>query len=116
MVLTVRCLAHSDRGTTYRQDHLQSALSRFSTNVDLLHAAADGAPEGIVRVAHFQNGGRGRLDRSWSSPPGAGLTFSVLLRPAVPTPTWGWLPLLAGVALAQAVGADAKLKWPNDVL
>src|SRR5207302_4121878 len=80
------------------------------------HAAADGAPEGIVRVAHFQNGGRGRLDRSWSSPPGAGLTFSVLLRPAAPTPTWGWLPLLAGVAVAQAVGAAAKLKWPNDVL
>jgi BirA family biotin operon repressor/biotin-[acetyl-CoA-carboxylase] ligase len=87
-----------------------------STNVDLLQAAAGGAPAGVVRVAHFQNGGRGRLDRSWSSPPGAGLTFSVLLRPAVPTPTWGWVPLLAGVALAQTVGSDAQLKWPNDVL
>jgi len=50
------------------------------------------------------------------SPPGAGLTFSVLLRPAVPTQTWGWLPLLAGVALAQTIGAAAQLKWPNDVL
>jgi BirA family biotin operon repressor/biotin-[acetyl-CoA-carboxylase] ligase len=34
----------------------------------------------------------------------------------VPTPTWGWVPLLAGVALAQTVGSDAQLKWPNDVL
>jgi len=87
-----------------------------STNLDLLQAAAAGAPEGEVRVAHFQNGGRGRLDRSWSSPPGAGLTFSVLLRPAVATQTWGWMPLLAGVALARTIGDEARLKWPNDVL
>jgi BirA family biotin operon repressor/biotin-[acetyl-CoA-carboxylase] ligase len=87
-----------------------------STNLDLLQAAASDVREGVVRVAHFQNGGRGRLDRAWSSPPGAGLTFSVLLRPAVPMPSWGWLPLLAGVALAQTIGGDASLKWPNDVL
>jgi BirA family biotin operon repressor/biotin-[acetyl-CoA-carboxylase] ligase len=95
-----------------------------STNADLLAAAAEGAAEGLVRVAEYQHGGRGRLDRSWTSPPGAGLTFSVLLRPGVPLANWGWLPLLAGVALADTITADtitaggipARLKWPNDLL
>ena len=67
-------------------------------------------------VAELQTGGRGRLDRSWSSPSRAGLTFSVLLRPTVPVPGWGWLPLLAGLALRRTVGGDAALKWPNDLL
>jgi BirA family biotin operon repressor/biotin-[acetyl-CoA-carboxylase] ligase len=87
-----------------------------STNADLLLAAVAGAPEGTVLAAEYQHGGRGRLDRSWSSPSGAGLTFSMLLRPRVPLMRWGWLPLLAGVALSSAVGADARLKWPNDLL
>ena len=67
-------------------------------------------------VAELQSGGRGRLGRSWVSPAGAGLTFSVLLRPAPPAQTWGWLPLLTGLALARTLGSAARLKWPNDVL
>lgn len=89
-----------------------------STNADLLAAAAD-TPDGAVLVAEHQSSGRGRLDRSWESPPRAGLTFSVLLRPDVPAPAWAWLPLLAGVALCDAVaetGVAAALKWPNDLL
>jgi BirA family biotin operon repressor/biotin-[acetyl-CoA-carboxylase] ligase len=93
-----------------------------STNAEVVVAARDGAGEGLVVVAEAQTAGRGRLDRSWSSPPRAGLTFSVLLRPgpAVPVSRWGWLPLLAGVALARSVaahtGVPARLKWPNDLL
>ena len=92
-----------------------------STNADLLARAAAGEPEGAVLAAEYQNAGRGRLGRSWTSPPRAALTFSVLLRPsAVPRARLGWLPLLAGVAVAAAVRAvaavDAQLKWPNDVL
>ncbi|GAA3392206.1 biotin--[acetyl-CoA-carboxylase] ligase [Cryptosporangium minutisporangium] len=89
-----------------------------STNVDLAAAAVAGAPEGTVLVAEAQDAGRGRIGRSWVSPPGAGLTFSVLLRPtAVPRERWGWLPLLAGVALASVLGdVDARVKWPNDLL
>ena len=96
--------------------------STGSTNADLLARAADPAsPEGQVLVAEEQTAGRGRLGRSWSSVPGASLTFSVLLRPAaVPAARRGWLTLLAGVAVASAVrsvaGVDAVLKWPNDVL
>jgi BirA family biotin operon repressor/biotin-[acetyl-CoA-carboxylase] ligase len=87
-----------------------------STNADLLAAAAADAAAGTVLVAESQSGGRGRLGRSWESPAGAGLTFSMLLRPAPPPPMWGWLPLLTGLALARTLGAQARLKWPNDVL
>jgi BirA family biotin operon repressor/biotin-[acetyl-CoA-carboxylase] ligase len=92
-----------------------------STNADLLARAAAGEPEGAVLAAEQQNAGRGRLGRAWVSPPRAALTFSVLLRPAaVPRAVLGWLPLLAGVAVAAAVrdvaAVDAQLKWPNDVL
>ncbi len=92
-----------------------------STNADLLEAARAGAEEGLVLVAEEQTAGRGRLGRSWSAPPSAGLIFSVLLRPAdVPSTRLGWLPLLTGVGVASAVrdqaGLPASLKWPNDVL
>ncbi|MFG1926595.1 biotin--[acetyl-CoA-carboxylase] ligase [Cryptosporangium sp. NPDC048952] len=87
-----------------------------STNADL--AAAVGLPEGTVLVAEVQDAGRGRIGRAWTSPPGAGLLFSALLRPTeVPRERWGWLPLLAGVACVDALtGVDAHLKWPNDLL
>jgi BirA family biotin operon repressor/biotin-[acetyl-CoA-carboxylase] ligase len=95
--------------------------STGSTNADLLAAARAGAPGGTVLVAEEQTAGRGRLDRSWHSEPGAALLFSVLLRPAgVPPGSRGWLPLLTGVAVTTAVraqtGVEATLKWPNDVL
>ncbi|WP_116453402.1 biotin--[acetyl-CoA-carboxylase] ligase [Blastococcus litoris] len=91
-----------------------------STNAELVALAAAGEPEGVVLVAEHQVAGRGRLDRSWTSPPRAGLTVSVLLRPDVPAARRGWLPLLTGVALGEAVGeasgVRASLKWPNDLL
>ena len=92
-----------------------------STNADLLARALGGAPEGLVLVAEEQSAGRGRMGRTWVSPPYAALTFSLLVRPAaVPPARRGWLPLLAGVAVASAVtavtGVQARLKWPNDVL
>jgi BirA family transcriptional regulator, biotin operon repressor / biotin---[acetyl-CoA-carboxylase] ligase len=97
--------------------------STGSTNADLLAQAdaAPDAPEGQVLVAEEQTAGRGRLGRSWASTPGASLTFSVLLHPVtVPAARRGWLPLLTGVAVADAVravaGVGPVLKWPNDVL
>jgi BirA family biotin operon repressor/biotin-[acetyl-CoA-carboxylase] ligase len=91
-----------------------------STNAELVARAADGEPEGLVLVAEHQQAGRGRLDRTWTSPRGAGLTASVLLRPDVPAARRSWLPLLTGVALAEAVSevaqVRASLKWPNDLL
>ena len=97
--------------------------STGSTNADLLALARAGncAPEGVILAAEEQTAGRGRMGRSWVSPPRAALTFSLLLKPApVPPARRGWLPLLAGVAVAEAVrtvaAVDARLKWPNDVL
>jgi biotin-[acetyl-CoA-carboxylase] ligase BirA-like protein len=91
-----------------------------STNAALAAAAARDAPEGTVLVAEHQVAGRGRLARVWTSPPRAGLTVSVLLRPDVPAARRGWLPLLTGVALAESVaevsGVLPSLKWPNDLL
>jgi BirA family biotin operon repressor/biotin-[acetyl-CoA-carboxylase] ligase len=91
-----------------------------STNAALLAAAAEDAPEGSVLIAEHQDAGRGRLDRVWTSPPRAGLTVSLLLRPDVPAARRGWLALLTGVALAESVGevtgVRTSLKWPNDLL
>ena len=99
---------------------LQVVAEAGSTNADLIAAAGQEAPEGTVLVAEHQVAGRGRLDRVWTSPPRAGLTVSVLLRPDVPAARRGWLPLLTGVALAEAVGEStgvlASVKWPNDLL
>ncbi len=91
-----------------------------STNAVVADRARQGEPAGLVVVAEHQTAGRGRLDRSWVSRPRAGLTFSVLLRPDLPSSRWPWLPLWAGTAVALALqeqaGVQARLKWPNDVL
>ena len=91
-----------------------------STNAVVAERALAGEPAGLVVVAEAQTAGRGRLDRSWVSPPRAGLTLSVLLRPDLPAARWTWLPLLTGLAVANALrehtGVEAVLKWPNDVL
>jgi BirA family biotin operon repressor/biotin-[acetyl-CoA-carboxylase] ligase len=89
-----------------------------SSTSDVAAALAErGAAEGLVVAANMQSAGRGRLGRTWASPPGAGLYVSVLLRPSRLV-----LPLVtiaAGVAVAQGIeastGLHAQLKWPNDV-
>lgn len=91
-----------------------------STNADVRAAAEAGEPEGLVVVAEHQTTGRGRLERSWESPPRAGVLMSVLLRPDVAPAALPLLPLLAGLAVVEGVRSvatlPATLKWPNDVL
>lgn len=91
-----------------------------STNAVVADRARAGEEGGLVVVAEQQTAGRGRLMRTWLSPPRAGLTFSVLLRPELPAAEWPWLPLMSGLAVATALReqaeVDAVLKWPNDVL
>ena len=88
-----------------------------STNDVAGRMAEHGAPEGCVVAANAQSTGRGRHGRDWSSPAGAGLYVSVVLRPAAHV-----VPLLtiaAGVAIAEGVraatGLVSRVKWPNDV-
>ena len=100
-----------------------------STNSDLIAAAATGGasnwPDFSVYVTGFQNAGRGRSGRAWIAPEGSSLFVSVLLRPTAPIETFGWLPLLAGLAMSRAVAVRLEgtpsaervgVKWPNDVL
>jgi BirA family biotin operon repressor/biotin-[acetyl-CoA-carboxylase] ligase len=93
--------------------------STGSTNADAADQVREGAPEGFTVVADEQTGGRGRLGRAWESPAGAGLAMSVVLRPVVTDRRWSWLPLLAGVAVSDALrdaGLPVSLTWPNDVM
>ena len=104
---------------------LQVVDSVDSTNAKLLRDAAvdpDGHPHLAVVVTDDQRAGRGRLDRVWAAPAGTALAISVLLRvAAVEVADRGWIPLVAGSAMRQAIAAQlpgraVTLKWPNDVL
>ncbi|MFI8631126.1 biotin--[acetyl-CoA-carboxylase] ligase [Microbacterium sp. NPDC077663] len=104
---------------------LHIAPSVDSTNKKLLTDAFDdpeGHPHLSVVVTRDQTAGRGRLDRTWVTPPDSALAVSVLLRvDAVPVAERGWIPLVAGAAMTSAVRAqlgdrEVGLKWPNDVL
>jgi BirA family biotin operon repressor/biotin-[acetyl-CoA-carboxylase] ligase len=112
-------------------DRIQSGLSSAyaaatvvpstgSTNADLREAAANGAPDRTVLIAEEQTAGVGRRARHWVSTKGSGIYVSVLLRPReVPFSGLGSLSVVAGLAVrdvAAALGVDAMLKWPNDVL
>jgi BirA family biotin operon repressor/biotin-[acetyl-CoA-carboxylase] ligase len=90
-----------------------------STNDAARELGHRGAPEGSLAVAEGQTKGRGRLGRGWVSPAGKGIYVSVLLRPRIVPEEAFKLTLLTAVACAQAVtaaGAEAKIRWPNDVL
>ncbi|MFN0069407.1 MAG: biotin--[acetyl-CoA-carboxylase] ligase [Limisphaerales bacterium] len=91
-----------------------------STNDVLDRLARDGVAEGVVVFAEAQTRGRGRLGRTWVSPPGKGLWFSVLLRPELRPSAATQLTIAAAVALHRAVlavsGLRAEIKWPNDLL
>ncbi|HET6737590.1 MAG TPA: biotin--[acetyl-CoA-carboxylase] ligase [Kribbella sp.] len=92
-----------------------------STNADVAAAAAAGQPEGLVIAAEHQSSGRGRLGRTWTTPPRSAVLMSALLRPtSVDAARWPWLGLLVPLAVAAAVRqvaeVPAKVKWPNDVL
>lgn len=99
---------------------IRAVPSTGSTNADLAAAARDGAASGIVLVADHQSAGRGRFARSWGAPPGESVAISLLLRPHdMPVERWLWLPLITGIAVADALaalGVRPQVKWPNDVL
>lgn len=91
-----------------------------STQNEAHRRAEAGAPEGLVVIADVQTGGRGRLGRSWHSPPETGIWMSLVLRPDVPLPRVPQLTLVAAVSLADTLaactGLSVGIKWPNDLL
>ncbi|MFA0743303.1 MAG: hypothetical protein LASZOEIN_000076 [Candidatus Fervidibacter sp.] len=80
----------------------------------------EGAPHGALVVAEEQTRGRGRLGRSWFSPPGKNLYFTVALKLPTLSPPPSTLSLLAGIAVAEALrshfNAQVFVKWANDVV
>lgn len=88
-----------------------------STNDEAARLADAGAPEGTTVVAAAQTAGRGRLGRTWFSPPGAGLYASVVIRDTRAAPL---LTLAGGVAIAEGIRAvtalPVEIKWPNDIV
>jgi BirA family transcriptional regulator, biotin operon repressor / biotin---[acetyl-CoA-carboxylase] ligase len=98
-----------------------------STNEEALRCARRDAPAGTLVVAECQTRGRGRMGRHWISPRGAGLYFSLVLRPEPAISAWPLLTHVAACALADTIRGlaeqgliphplDVELKWPNDVL
>ena len=112
-------------------DHLQSLLrtdfigrtvyydeTTTSTMERAKREAEAGAPEGAVAIAEEQTKGRGRMGRSWISPPGVNLYFTIMLRPALEQ--LRPLPVIAPLAVCEAIEETTallpRIKWPNDVL
>ncbi len=136
-----RSVAGMDLPLTSAASDLLVLPTASSTNDELTalvagRPPADGqVPEFTVVLTTTQTAGRGRLGRAWVAPAGSSLAMSVLIRPAsirpahgadgsarstpVPITTWGWIPLMAGVAMtrtvAELVPGSVSLKWPNDV-
>ena len=101
-----------------RTIHLYDVIDSTNTKAKLL--AAGGAPDGTLVIAERQTAGKGRLGRNWESEPGVNLTFSLILRPQISPSRTGIIPLIAGIAVSQAVedvtGRKPSCKWPNDIL
>jgi BirA family biotin operon repressor/biotin-[acetyl-CoA-carboxylase] ligase len=121
-MLTEHSVAEAARGAgiTALGGHARYAPATGSTNADLMELARAGrTPAWTVLVAGHQQGGRGRLGRSWDAPPGTSLLVSVVL-PLPAVTDAGLPPLAAGVAMADAVRSacrvDAVCKWPNDLM
>lgn len=85
-----------------------------STNIQAKNNSAK--PDGTVFIAEAQTIGRGRLGRSWDSQKGTGIWHSILLKPDITISDLPKITLVAGLAVCRAIGLDAKIKWPNDVV
>ena len=106
-------------GALGRPMHLLATTT--STNDEAKRAAREGAVHGETWVAEQQTAGRGRQGRTWVSPRGENLLFSVLLRLACPPTALPPIALVAGLAVRDAVAraapqAPVRIKWPNDVV
>lgn len=112
------------RFVAYNRSLMKPRVLRYeslpSTNSEVARLALDGVEEGLAVVADEQTAGRGRLQRAWSSPKGAGLYFSILLRPRIATARWPLITFVAALAAGDALldggGVQTDIKWPNDLL
>lgn len=111
-----RDIAHA---TTLAGHPLIVVEETASTNSDAMDLGRKGAETGTLVLARGQSGGRGRLGKTWISPPGSGLYFSMIMRPSLAAVDLPKITLAAGVALCQVIGEYHRkplIKWPNDLL
>jgi BirA family biotin operon repressor/biotin-[acetyl-CoA-carboxylase] ligase len=94
---------------------VRSYPALLSTEADALAWARAGAPDGAVVVAGYQASPRGRAGLPWKVHQGTGLAFSLILRPELPIDREGWVYTVATSGLADAVGADTSIAWPDEV-
>lgn len=127
---TVSLMPHSSEGFPLAaavSPRVQVIETTDSTNADVVRHVTDAPhewPHLSLLLTTDQRAGRGRLDRSWVTPPGSALAVSVAVdAAAIPPAARGWIPLIAGAAMTRAIAAQlagsvhtATLKWPNDVL
>ena len=115
---------HSTLSTTWLGRRIELFDCLPSTNREAVQLAQAEVEHGTVVVADSQTAGRGRLSRSWFSPPGANLYCSIILRATRPpkrlTEWLSWLPLISALAAAEAIeevsSIHVSVKWPNDLL
>ncbi len=107
------------RHLRHRELRLQVYKTISSTNTVLKSLAAEGAESGLVLLSEEQTAGRGRMGRSFYSPPASGLYLSLLLRPAMQASDATRLTACAAVAVCETIealsGRPAQIKWVNDV-
>lgn len=91
-----------------------------SSNVQARQLAEEGAAHGALVVADMQTAGRGRRGRSWSSPAGANVYFTIILRPDFAPDRASMLTLVMAHAVAEGIaretGLETGIKWPNDIV
>lgn len=91
-----------------------------STNLRAKLDADNGAPEGALVVADMQTAGRGRRGRTWSSPAGLNVYFTLILKPQYVPDKASMVTLVMALAVAEGIretcGVEAGIKWPNDIV
>jgi len=121
---TPHLLDGTDLKTLLGTDVIGSEILTFgrvtSTNDVAVELARSGAREGTVVVAEEQTRGRGRLGRTWYSPPRCGLWFSIVLKPPLSGADIVTVSLAVALGVVEVLrdryGVRAELKWPNDVV
>ncbi len=106
--------------TRWAGRNMHFLASTGSTNSDAKHFAEEGEPHGTVVAADSQTAGRGRRGRSWASPKGTSIYFTIVVRPAFTPDKASMITLVAALGVAQAIeettGLTAQIKWPNDIV
>jgi BirA family transcriptional regulator, biotin operon repressor / biotin---[acetyl-CoA-carboxylase] ligase len=118
-ILMPQLLSHRLYGTPFARRIIHYFKAESTNTIGMQLGDAD-EPHGTIVIAEEQTAGRGRAGRSWTSEKSAGITCSILLRPAIAPAQAPLLTLVAGLAARDAVSDELDvvpdIRWPNDVL